>query len=157
MATGLLHLHNLMRWVVLIFALLTLIKGFSGMSGKKAFTAGDKKTAMFLMISCDIQLLLGLALYFMKGWFQVLTSGSEFMKLPAQRFFAMEHAVGMIIAIVLVHIGYAATKKNIADGAKFKKMFWFTLIAFIIIMATIPWPSREAIGRPMFPGMTVGA
>lgn len=127
------------------------------MSGKKTFTAGDKKTAMFLMISCDIQLLVGLALYFMNGWFNVLTSGSGFMKMPVQRFFAMEHALGMLIAIVLVHIGYSATKKNTPDVTKFKKMFWFTLVAFIIIMATIPWPSREAIGRPMFPGMTVSA
>lgn len=127
------------------------------MNGKKAFMPGDKKTALFLMISCDVQLLLGLALYFMKGWFNVLTSGGGFMKLPVQRFFAMEHAVGMIIAIVLVHIGYSATKKNIADSAKFKKLFWFTLVALIVIFATIPWPFREAIARPLFPGMTVGA
>jgi hypothetical protein len=148
-----LHLHNLLRWVILILAVVTLVRSLSGMNGKKAFTAADKKTALFFMISCDIQLLVGLSLYFSKGWFGVLTSGSEFMKLPAQRFFALEHLVGMIIAIAMVHIGYAATKKNIADSAKFKKLFIFTLLALVIMLATIPWPFREAIARPLFPGM----
>ncbi len=157
MEKGLLDLHNLLRWLVLLFALLTIFRTAGGLNGKKTFTAGDRKTVLFLMISCDIQLLLGLALYFMKGWWGVLTSGGNFMSNTAQRFFAMEHAVGMIIAIILVHVGYSAAKKNMADGAKFKRVFWCTLIALLIIFATIPWPFREAIARPLFPGMSVGA
>ena len=153
MQQGLLHLHNFMRWVVLLFALLTIIRGMRGMGGGKAFTGSDKKTAMFLMISCDIQLLLGLALYFMKGWFTVLTSGGDVMSNKYNRFFAVEHLFGMLVAIVLIHIAYASVKKNIADQAKFKKLFWYTLIAVLIILATIPWPGRELIGRPLFPGM----
>lgn len=153
MEQGLLHLHNFMRWVVLLFALLTIIRSMMGMSGNSAFTSGDKKSALFLMISADIQLLLGLALYYMKGWFTVLTSSSDLMANKYNRFFAVEHLAGMLIAIILIHIGYAAAKKNIADRAKHKKLFWFTLIAVLIIMATIPWPFRELVGRPLFPGM----
>lgn len=122
------------------------------MGGGKAFTKSDKRPAMLLMITADIQLLLGLILYVGKDWFKVLTSGG-FMKLPAQRFWAMEHMLGMLIAIVLIHIGYSAIKKDIPDASKFKKLFWFTLVALIIIFATIPWPFREIIGRPLFPGM----
>jgi len=147
-----LAIHNIFRWLVLLFALLTIMKGLSGMGGKKAFTAGDKRSALFLMISCDIQLLLGLILYFVNGWFGVLTSGG-IKSSDANRFFAMEHAFGMIVAIVLVHIGYSATKKNIADASKFKRMFWFTLIAVIIILGTIPWPGMGMHGRPLLPGM----
>lgn len=124
----------------------------SGMGGGKAFTKSDKRPAMLLMITADIQLLLGLVLYIGKDWFKVLTSGG-FMKLPAQRFWAMEHILGMLVAIILIHIGYAAIKKDIPDTSKFKKVFWFTLIALVIIFATIPWPFREVVGRPLFPGM----
>jgi hypothetical protein len=124
-----------------------------GMASNTAFTSGDRKTAMFLMISADIQLLLGLALYYLKGWFTVLTSGGDLMSNKVNRFFAVEHLAGMLIAIILIHIGYAAAKKNIADRAKHKKLFWFTLIAILIIIATIPWPFRELVGRPIFPGM----
>lgn len=153
MLTGIQHFHNFMRWFVIIFALWTLIKTMGGMNGSKSFTKNDKRPALFLMISADIQLLLGFILYFGKGWFKVLTSGSGFMKLPAQRFWAMEHMVSMLIAIILIHIGYSSIKKNISDAAKFKRVFWYTLIAIIIIMATIPWPFREAVGRGLFPGM----
>lgn len=147
--TFVLFLHNIFRWLILLFALLTIINAAGGMGGNKPFTAGNKRTALFLMISCDIQLLLGLILYFINGWFGVLTSGGNVMSNPAQRFFSMEHSVAMIIALILVHIGYSATKKNIADKAKFSRLFWFTLIALVIIFASIPWPFREAIARPL--------
>lgn len=153
MDTGLLHLHNLMRWVVLLFLIIVLVKSMSGMSGHKPFAAGDRKMALFLMISVDIQLLLGIALYFMKGWHTVLASGGEVMKNAALRFWSVEHITGMLVAIILVHIGYSAVKKSIPDAAKFKKLFWFNFIALIIILATIPWPFRELVGRPLFPGM----
>lgn len=153
MEKGLLDLHNLMRWVVMLFVVLTLIKSMSGMAGKKAFTAGDKRIAMFMMISADIQLLIGLALYYLKGWFSVLTSGNLNMGDKYQRFWTIEHITGMLVGIILIHIGYSAAKKNISDTAKFKKLFWFTLIALIVIIATVPWPFREVIGRPWFPGM----
>lgn len=147
-----LAIHNIFRWLILLFALLTLIKGFGGMGGKKAFTAGDKRSAMFLMICCDIQLLLGLVLYFVNGWFGVLTGGTA-MSGDNNRFFSVEHAFGMIVAIILVHIGYSATKKNIPDASKYKRMFWFTLIAVIIILGTIPWPGAGMHGRPLLPRM----
>lgn len=156
MQQGLLHLHNLMRWVVLIFGLLTFFNSMSGMSSGKTFTAGNKRNAMFFMISCDIQLLVGLALYFMGGLGikSIQAMGmAEVMKNSYFRFFAIEHITGMLIAIIMVHIGYSATKKNITDSAKFKRLFWFTTIALLIMILTIPWPFREAVARPLFPGM----
>lgn len=153
MQNGLLDLHNLMRWILLIFLVLCVIKGASGMSGKKKFTDGDRKIALFLMIVTDIQLLLGLALYFMNGWFGALTSGKITMSDKYQRFWGIEHMFGMLVAIVLIHLGYAAVKKDVPGQTKFKKLFWFTFIALIIILFTIPWPFREIVGRPWFPSM----
>lgn len=120
------------------------------MNGKKPFTAGNKRNALFLLISCDIQLLLGLFLYFANGWFANLSKGAEVMTNKALRFFTVEHNVAMILAIILVHIGYSGIKKSIADKAKHKRLFWFTFIALVIILASIPWPFREAVGRPWF-------
>lgn len=153
MENGLLHLHNLLRWVVILLAVLTIVKAMRGMGGNKAFTAGDKKTALFYMISFDIQLLIGLALYFLKGWFNTLTSGGGVMKNEYHRFFAVEHMIGMLIALILVHLGYSAVKKNIPDATKFKRLFWYSLLSLIITLAMIPWPFRELVGRPWFPGM----
>lgn len=152
MLTGIQHLHNFLRWFILLFALWTIIKSMGGMSGGKSFTKADKRPALLLMITADIQLLLGLILYVGNGWFTVLTSGG-FMKLAAQRFWAMEHLVGMLIGIILIHIGYSVIKKDVPDASKFKKLFWCTLIALVAILITIPWPFREAVGRGLFPGM----
>jgi hypothetical protein len=147
-----LALHSLFRWLILFFALVTIINSTTGMSGKRPFTGGHKRTALFLMICCDVQLLLGLVLYYMNGWLTVLTGGTS-MASKTNRFWSVEHSIGMIVAIILIHLGYAAVKKSIADTSKFKRLFWFTLIAVIIILGTIPWPAREMIGRPLFRGM----
>lgn len=156
MEKGLLDLHNLMRWLVLLFAILTIFSSLSGMTSGKTFTTRNKKIALFLMICCDIQLLVGLALYFLGPWGikNIQNQGmANVMKDSASRFFGIEHAFGMLVAIILVHIGYANAKKNIADSTKFKRLFWYTMIALLIIIITIPWPFREAVARPLFPGM----
>lgn len=144
MQNGLLHLHNFMRWAVLILGLWTIFQSLGGMSGGKVFTAKNKRIALFFMISCDIQLLLGLLLYFMGPWgiknIQNMGMG-EVMKNTAGRFFAIEHTLLMLIAIILVHIGYSASKSG-EDSKRFKKLFWFSTIAIIIMLISIPWPFR---------------
>jgi hypothetical protein len=153
METGMLHLHNVIRWLIVLFALLTLGKGISGMGGNKPFTKADKRWALFLMICADIQLLLGLYLYYAKNWLLVLVSGGA-MNTKYNRFFAVEHLAGMLLGIILIHLGYSAAKNvKLPDAMRYKRMFWYTLIAVIVIVATVPWPFREEVGRPWFPGM----
>lgn len=155
MQTGMLHLHSILRWLVLIVALWAIVKMASGRSGSKAFTASDKRPALFFLIIMDLQLLVGLYLYFTSpvwGWASIKNNGfGVVMKDAAMRFFAVEHLLGMLIALILVHAGYSATKKNIADQKKFNKAFWCFLIAFILILASIPWPFREALHRGWMP------
>lgn len=145
-------LHNLIRWAVLFFGLWTLLNALTGVFGKRAFSTGDNRSNLFFMISCDIQLLLGLILYFSNGWFEKLKDLGNNMKDPYSRFFTMEHMSMMIIAWVLVHIGKATVKKAGTDAAKHKKMLLFFGLAIILILASIPWPFREIIGKPLFRG-----
>ena len=153
METGMLHLHNVVRWFIVLFAILTLAKGISGMSGNKPFKKADKRWALFLMICADIQLILGLYLYYVKNWLNVLTGGGA-MANKTLRFWSVEHLAGMLIAIILIHLGYSAAKNvKLPDAMRYKRMFWYTLIAVIVIVATVPWPFREEVGRPWFPGM----
>jgi hypothetical protein len=62
----------------------------------------------------------------------------------------MEHLTMMLLAWVLVHIGRASVKRATADAIKHKRMLIFFGIAIILILASIPWPFREAIARPFF-------
>jgi undecaprenyl pyrophosphate phosphatase UppP len=145
-------IHNILCWAVLLFGLLAVIKAISGVAGAKKYTSGDNKTGLFFMIFCDVQLLLGLILYFGGDWFNMLKSNAaDVMKNSAQRFFAMEHIVMMIIAWVLVHLGWSMVKRADVDAQKHKRSLIYFGIAMIIILAMIPWPFRSGIGRPWFP------
>jgi len=151
------HLHNLMRWLVLLFGLLALITSMRGIGGRRDFTNGDKRTALYFLIAADLQLLIGLALYFIGPWGYKLVQLSggmgAVMKDSFARFWVIEHPVMMLLAIILVHIGYSGTKGNRPHRTKFRRLFWCTLIALILILAAVPWPFRELVGRPWFPGM----
>lgn len=153
MYAGILQLHSILRWVLLLLAVIVILKSLGGMTSGKSFTNGDKKTGLFLMITAHTQLLVGLYLYFFGPWglasLQNLGFGAA-MKDPVARFYGIEHITGMLIAIVLITIGRGVSKKNIPDVAKHKRTFWFILVALLIILATIPWPFRMGVARPWF-------
>lgn len=145
------HFHSGLRWIVLILALLAIVKAFMGMQKKSTFTNSDNKIGLMLISFMDIQLIIGLVLYVFGplGFKNIQNMGGEVMKNPYTRFFAMEHLVGMLIAIVVFHVGRSKSKKAIDDASKHKKAFIFYLIGLLIILASIPWPFKagfEGIG-----------
>ncbi|MFN5423263.1 MAG: hypothetical protein ACK5AO_08355 [bacterium] len=157
METGLLHLHNLLRWVVLILLLLSIYKSYTGGAGSRKFTAGDKKTWLFTMIAAHITLLLGLYQWLI-GRYGLLSyvkpEGSSTMKDPFLRFFQVEHPISMLLAITFITLGYGMSKKQVEDSVKFKKALRYFILALILILAAVPWPFRgDIIGRSLFPGM----
>ncbi|MCX6201516.1 MAG: hypothetical protein NTW77_04730 [Bacteroidetes bacterium] len=112
MATGLLHLHNLLRWIILVLLLVSIVKAYTGWQSKKEFDAADKKTCLFTMIA------------------------------------------GMIAAIVFLTLAHGVAKKNLDSTTKYKKAFYFFVVALVLILAGVPWPFRGIeIARPLFPGM----
>ena len=156
MDKGLLHLHSFLRWVILILLLYAIYKSFTDRN--KAYTPGHKKTGMFLMICADIMLLLGLYQWaFGKTWGLISIKERGFsavMKDPVARFFAIEHFLGMLIAISLIHIGYSYAKKNVPDAVKHKRALVFFGLALLVILISIPWPFRlVGSDRAWFPGM----
>jgi glucan phosphoethanolaminetransferase (alkaline phosphatase superfamily) len=147
MATGLLHLHNILRWVILILLLVALFQAFTKKDGLK-------KTSLFLMIAAHTTLLIGLYQWYfsatvgLKGLLERMGSFGAIMKDSFARFWAVEHITGMIIAIILITMARGRAKKGLYSPAA-----WMLLIALIAILATVPWPFREGVGRPWFPGM----
>lgn len=139
METGFEHLHSLLRWVLLILMILLVSKAVLG--GAKRFFEKDRKLALFTMVVAHIQLLIGFALYFMRGWHELLGE----MGNAAIRFRALEHPLGMLIAIILITMGYGRVKRGANDAAKFKAVKVFFGLALIIILVSIPWPFREGM------------
>lgn len=155
MYQGMLHLHSVLRWVILILLLIAVYKSIAGKN--KPFTSGHRRTGLFLMITADIMLLVGIYQWIAgpMGLKSIQLNGmSVVMKNSVLRFFAVEHLVGMLIAIILIHIGYSYSKKDIPDSVKHKRAFLFYGLALLIILIFIPWPFREVGGgRTWLPGM----
>jgi len=145
MYTGLLHMHNFLRWVIILLLLFNIIKLLSG-----SIKLGASK---WLLISAHITLVIGLYQYFFgnMGFALFKEYGSQVMKVAALRFWAVEHITGMIIAIALITVGHVSLKKT----GNAKKTAILYIIALLVILAVVPWPFREGIGRPWFPGMHI--
>jgi hypothetical protein len=144
MVTGLLHLHNILRWVILILLLVVMFQAFAK---KEAI----KKTSLFLLISAHVMLLIGLyqVIFGRFGYTKGLPEGVSMMKNTFYRFYWLEHPLLMIIAIILITIA-----RGKAKVLNYKAVSWLLVIALILILAAIPWPFRTGgIGRPYLPGM----
>ncbi len=141
-------IHSSLRWVLLIILLISIAQAFSGWFGKKEFTPQFRKSVLYTVIITHLQFVLGLVMYFMSGFVDFNMSVS--MKNPVTRFFTVEHIAMMVVAIVLITLGSALSKRGKTDEAKYKRVAIFFTLALILILAAIPWPFREALGRNWF-------
>lgn len=154
MYTSLLLLHNIMRWAILILLIVAIYNSVTGMINKRQYSSFDKQNALFLMIAAHITLLIGIYQWVAGPWglqsFKSMGMAGV-MKDSYVRFFAVEHSIFMLLAIVLITLGKGVGKKNISPERKHKKSFWMFFIALILILTAIPWPFRT-VARPLFPG-----
>jgi len=146
MYNGLLYVHSLLRWVVLILLIITLVQSFSAKKDPGS-AKGLQKTSLFLLIAAHTTFVIGLYLYFFGdlGFKLILNSSfGEVMKNKAARFWAVEHITGMLIAVAMITVARRKVK-----GLAFGAAAWLYLLALLFILATVPWPFRELVGRPL--------
>lgn len=65
------------------------------------------------------------------------------MKDKINRFYLVEHFLGMALASVFVTVGYVRAKRQEDKATKHRMIFVYYLVAFILILISIPWPFRE--------------
>ena len=139
--TTILIVHSWLRWAVLAAGLAAALRGGSDRNdtGGKWFT-----------ILLDVQLLLGLLLYFALSPVTgaALEDFGAAMRVAPLRFFAVEHTFGMVLAVILAHIGRGRVRKA-APEKRGRTALIFYGLALVIITASIPWPGMPA-GRPLF-------
>ena len=137
MLNGLIHAHSGLRWVVLALLIAATFMAVLKWRSNAPYTDGGRKLNLFTMISMHVQLLIGLALFFMSG----RVDFSQ-MKDAMFRFFSVEHSLMMLIAIALVTIGHSKSKKATEEPKKHKTIFIFYGIALLLVLVVIPWPFR---------------
>jgi hypothetical protein len=143
-------LHSWLRWVVLLTGLAAAFRGFSGWRGRRSWTLADERAGLWFSISLDVQVLLGLLLYFALSPITgaALSDFSAAMRNPALRFWAVEHAFGMLAGIALVHIGRGRIHKTGQENRRHRLAAIFFTLALIAIAVSIPWPGSPN-GRPL--------
>lgn len=133
MYTGLTHAHSGWRWIVLILILTAILQALL-QPGKKT------KLPLFAMIATHLQLVIGIILYFISP--KVLFA-AETMKVALNRFYTVEHNTLMVIAIVLITLGYGKWKRADTAEKGSKKVLTYYLVGLFLILAGIPWPFRN--------------
>jgi hypothetical protein len=155
MYAGLLGLHSLLRWLLIIFLVVNIIR--VNVEADEDFDGVDKKWSLRLLITAHINLLIGIYQYFSdrlpKVMIEHFTMG-DIMKRADLRFWLIEHPTTMIISITLITIAHMKSKKTGNALKKHRLMSWLYILALIIMIAGIPWPFRaEDIARPLFRGL----
>lgn len=138
-----LHLHSGLRYIVLLLVLLAIIMAWAGWLGQKTYSEGSRKLNLFALISVHTQLLVGVVLYFLSPFVQFT---SNTMKDASTRYWTVEHLTAMIIAIILITVGYSKSKKALLPEVKHRTIAIYYTLALVIIIITIVLSKRALLG-----------
>lgn len=133
---GLIAAHSGLRYIVLALLLIAIINALLNRKSG-AYLKKDKMINLFTMVFIHIQLLLGLILYFVgpKVNFSSWIQGVENV-----HFFAVEHALMMILAVIFITLGRKKAEKQPVANNKHKMILRYYGLGLIIIFIAIPWP-----------------
>ncbi len=133
--------HSYWAYIVVAVLIVAVINAVMGLVKNKEFATKDLRISLFTLIVAHIQLLIGLGWYFMSPAYKALKEHGmgETMKDSATRLLAVEHPLMMILAIILITIGWSKHKKQQTDKGKFKTIAIFYGIALLFVLSRIPW------------------
>ena len=143
--------HSWLRWVVLAAALVALVRSAAGWSGTRPWTPADDRAGLIFSAALDLQVLIGLLLYFLFSPLMatIRQHAGEAMGNDAMRYWLVEHPFGVIVAVVLTHVGRVRVRKATDAARKHRLVVIFFGLALIALAVSLPWPGT-ATGRPLF-------
>lgn len=138
MYTGLHHFHSYVAYLALLGLIIAVVHSLMALSSKRKFDATSKRIVLFGLVSCHVQMLFGLFLYFVSPLgFSNLSK--ETMGIAIQRLYALEHPLTMLLAITLITVGYSKAKRTVEDERKYKLIARFYAVGLVLILSRIPW------------------
>jgi hypothetical protein len=143
--------HSWLRWVVLLLAVAAIARAIAGARRARPWSAADDRAGRLFVIALDVQLLLGLLLYFVLS---PITRGAlaDFggaMQVSGTRYWAVEHVFGMVVGLVLAHRGKSRARSLQDPRSKHRVAAIMYILALLAILASIPWPGTPN-ARPLF-------
>jgi hypothetical protein len=141
----LLLFHSTIRYFVLFFLIVMIVRSLMGWINKKEYVKVDDQVSLWLFMLTHTQLLIGLILFFVSP--VVIFSGAS-MKDSVARYWLVEHNTMMLIAIVLISVARISIKKMTEATAKHRRLFILNTIALIVILAAIAMSGRGFFSLP---------
>lgn len=135
MYTGFKHLHSTLAYVLLAGLLISILYVLFAYLQNKGY---NRKMALLGLICAHLQLVVGLVIYFVSP-LGIKAASGEAMKISTSRLYFLEHPLMMIIAIVLITVGYSKAKKLTSPKKQNGTVLAFYLIALLLILSRIPW------------------
>ena len=150
MYDALIVVHSWWRWVVVGLALVVLVRAIGGWRARRPFGRGDRAVSSAFLGVVDLQFLLGAILWWLSPYgLMVRTAFGASMKEGLVRFWGLEHAVTMLVAVAVLHIANARGKKRGEAWQRHRGLVIAILIWLVLVAAAFPWPWL-ARGRPLF-------
>ncbi|WP_164013250.1 hypothetical protein [Pyxidicoccus trucidator] len=148
-----LFLHSWVRWGVVVFGVLALGGSLSGWLRGRDWTRSDRRLQLLFVSAFDLQLLLGLTLYFGLSPLSPRSMDALRMSMSVSflRFFSLEHPLLMLLALTAAHVASALSRRAEAPTARHRVWAVGLLIALLLVALGIPWPALSH-GRPLFRG-----
>lgn len=140
-----------MRWLVLVSLVYAIYRAYTGYRSNTPFTKTDDAVRHWTATIAHIQLLVGILVYIQSPIIRYFWRNfGEAVHQRDTAFFGLIHISFMVTAIVILTIGSALAKRKDTDREKFLTMFFWFLIALIIIFIAIPWPFSPLANRVYF-------
>lgn len=145
----LLPLHSILRWILVIASLAAVGRAFYGWLGKKPWLKLDNQLGMAFTMAMDMQVLVGLILYFFASPLVQLffKNMGGAMGNPQVRYFGVEHIFIMILALGISHAGRTLSRRATDPVKKHRAAALLFGLSLLVVLAAIPWPF-SAMARP---------
>jgi hypothetical protein len=151
MYASLLFSHSMIRWLVLGSLLYSIYIAWTGYRSNRPFSKSDNAIRHWTATFAHIQLTIGFVLYFISPLVDYfLHHTQEAIRQTELTFFGIIHSSLMLIAVVVITIGSALSKRKTVDREKFRIMLIWFAVALLLIFVAIPWPFSPLAARPFY-------
>ena len=131
--------HIIISILLLLVVLFVLIRSFLGFFSKVNFSKFiDINIPIFAVSLLYLELILGMMLYGIHiNELSTLVSQENANSYFSARFWAVEHTILMMFAIVFGHLGLVYAKNLEEDKEKFQKNFLYFGLSFLLIVFSV--------------------
>jgi len=121
-------------------------RGRGRAAGQEPSAALDKG----FIVALDIQVGMGLLLYLVLSPLPrlALQDIGAAMSDGVTRFYSVEHAFGMSVALIAAHVGYARLRSSSPPGEHYGSALLGQAVWLFVTLGSIPWPGLP-YGRPL--------